>query len=132
MDALLAAAGLPVDGVGDNLQHFFVVDDPGGNLIGAAGLELFADVALLRSTVVTESARGLGHGAALVERVLFHARESGCREIYLLTLDADGYFQRFGFSPVSRDKAPGAIRSCREFTTLCPATAVLMRRTFAA
>lgn len=102
----------------------------GGAVLGVVGLELYGAAGLLRSTAVAESVRGKGIAAMLVGQAVSHAREKGCNALYLLTLDADRYFERLGFEIIGNDDAPGAIRNSREFTTLCPASAVLMRRKF--
>lgn len=128
IEGLLEASGLPAEGVADSLAHFFVYEDGGGTLLGAAGLELYGAAGLLRSTVVAESARRRGIAAALIERAVEHAQDNGCRCLYLLTLDAYRYFERFGFGTIGREDAPAVIRGSAEFTTLCPASAVLMRR----
>lgn len=128
IEGLLESSGLPVDGVREGLEHFLVYVQ-GGALLGTVGLELYGSAGLLRSTTVAAFARRRGIAAALVERALAEARARGCRAVYLLTLDAEGYFQRFGFAVTGRDDAPKAIRRSQEFTTLCPASAVLMRKT---
>lgn len=124
---LLYAEGLPEDGVAEALENFFVFES-GGTVRGAAGVELYGAEGLLRSTAVAAGFRGRGIARALVDRVIAHAGGHGCHELYLLTENADGFFRRCGFAAVSRDEAPEAIRGSKEFTTLCPATAVLMRR----
>lgn len=128
IQGLLNASGLPVEGVGDNLGNFFVYENDSGALVGVVGLELYGNAGLLRSTAVAESARGDGIAAKLIRRALEHARAKGCGALYLLTLDAERYFERFGFEVVARDGAPAAISRSAEFTRLCPASAVLMQR----
>jgi hypothetical protein len=61
--ALLTDAGLPIDGVPEHFSSFFVVDD-GGKIVGAAGLELYGEHALLRSVVVSGTTKGDGRGDA--------------------------------------------------------------------
>jgi amino-acid N-acetyltransferase len=125
---LLLANRLPVEGVPDSLQHFLVAFD-GQKVVGAVGLEVFGDYALLRSAVVGESARGTGLGAQLVEGALAKARVLRLSGVYLLTTTAEKYFPRFGFSAVPRDTAPKEILASAEFNGACPATAVLMKLT---
>ena len=48
---LLRAAELPLDGVPAGLEHF-IVATRGGEVVGAIGLEVYGDAALLRSAVV--------------------------------------------------------------------------------
>ena len=124
---LLEASKLPVEGVPDSLENFLVALD-GDRVIGAIGLEIFGGSALLRSAVVDETARGSGLGAQLVEGALAKARVLRLKDIYLLTTTAEKYFPRFGFKAVSRESAPVEMRKSVEFTTACPASAILMKR----
>lgn len=123
---LLVANKLPMDGVPESLQNFLVAFD-GQKVIGAIGLEIFGDAALLRSAVVDESARGSGLGAQLVEGALAKARVLRMKDVYLLTTTAEKYFPRFGFAEVPRESAPAAMQQSAEFTGACPASAVLMK-----
>ncbi len=123
----LLAAGLPVDGVEANLEAFFICER-GGRFGGAAGLEVYGRDGLLRSVVVEPGFRRHGVGRQLCETVIAHAGSKGCLDVYLLTLDAAAYFERLGFRVVERDHAPPGIRASEEFSSLCPDTAVLMRR----
>lgn len=127
IESLLQSSGLPVEGVRQGLDYFLVYVERGA-LLGVVGLELYGVDGLLRSTAVSASARRRGIAAALIRRALALARERRCRAVYLLTLDAESYFERFGFAVTGRDDAPSAIRTSPEFTTLCPASAVLMRK----
>ena len=123
---LLVANKLPVEGVPAGLQNFLVAFD-GQKVIGAIGLEVFDDSALLRSAVVEESARGTGLGAQLVEGALSKARVLRVRDVYLLTTTAEKYFPRFGFEAVPREVAPAPMLSSAELSGACPASAVLMK-----
>lgn len=126
----LRAAGLPVEGLDAQLNGFFICET-GGAFHGAAGLEVHGEDGLLRSVVVAPDKQHRGIGRRLCERVMDHARGQGCRAVYLLTLDAAGYFERLGFETIGRDQAPEGIRASREFSVLCPGSAVLMRRKIA-
>lgn len=127
VEALLLAEGLPLDGVADHFESYFVLED-GGRIVGAAGLELYGSAALLRSVVVATHAKRAGLGSLLTERALEEARARGAENVYLLTTTAEDFFPRFGFEPVARDDVPIAVRSSREFQGACPASAVVMRR----
>lgn len=128
IETLLRESGLPTAGVGENLAHFFVYQGDGGIVLGAAGVELYGNAGLLRSVAVAASVRRRGIAAALIGRIVSRARSEGCDALYLLTLDAEGYFERFGFTVIDRDQAPAAIRGSAEFAALCPASAALMRK----
>ena len=66
VEGLLAAAGLPVAGVEDQLEDGFVVLERDGAMVGVAGLEVYGAYGLLRSVAVAESLRGTGLGDAVV------------------------------------------------------------------
>ena len=107
------------------LEHFLVCRDQIG-IAGVVGLERYGEVALLRSLVVTEKYLGRGLGKRLVAAAERLAAEAGVRSIYLLTTTAEAFFEYLGYKRISRDEAPAAIRSTREFSSLCPTSAVVM------
>ena len=125
MVALLAAEGLPEAGVAEGIMHFQVLDD-GRRVIATAGIESHGSSALLRSVVVAPAHRGQGLARRLTERMVQHARGLGHDSLCLLTMDADQYFSALGFTRVSRDQAPDAIRRCQQYREQCPDSAVLM------
>lgn len=127
VEALLVENNLPVLGVADDFGDFIVAEHE-GRIIGVTGLERCGDDGLLRSAVVASDWRGKGVGAALVERVIETAEDSGVRGLYLLTTTAERYFPAFGFTAVPRESVPAGIRGTSEFTTACPASAVVMAR----
>jgi amino-acid N-acetyltransferase len=127
VEALLAAAGLPTDGVAEHFASFFVVDH-GSKIGGVAGVELYGEHALLRSVAVANDMKGEGVGALLTRRVLDEAKARGASAIYLLTTTAERYFPRFGFQNIAREEVPESVRASREFQGACPASAIAMRR----
>ena len=127
---LLRALELPTDGVNDWLEHFWVGDHE-GMVVGAAGMERYGDAGLLRSVAVAPEWRGSGIGRALVNRVLDEAGATGVQDVYLLTTTAEHYFPRLGFACVDRECVPTAVRGSVEFTTACPGSAVVMRKSAA-
>lgn len=127
VEDLLCACGLPLEGVSGALPDYFVCED-GPTLLGVAGLEILGEDALLRSVAVRSASRRRGVAANLIAACEAHAMRRGCVRLYLLTLDAAGYFARLGFEAVPRTHAPEAISATAEFSRLCPGSAVLMRR----
>jgi amino-acid N-acetyltransferase len=123
--ALLEAASLPTVELGRWLERF-VVAERGGELVGAAGLEVHGADGLLRSVVVSEAERGGGVGGALTAGVLAEARAAGLRRVYLLTTTAEGYFPRLGFRRITREEASSDVRESVEFREACPASAAVM------
>ncbi len=107
------------------MKDFFYCG-PAAAPVGLVGVEMCGDCALLRSLVVTESARSTGLGRALVARAEEHARSSGALSLYLLTTTAESFFHHLGYLTAPRDSAPLTIRNSREFADLCPATSAFM------
>jgi amino-acid N-acetyltransferase len=124
---LLQAAELPTAGLQPALSDFLVAEDH-GSIVGAIGLEVYGDRALLRSAVVDPGRRNSGLGTDLVEGLLERARVRGVREIFLLTTTAERYFPRFGFRPIARSEVALAVRASEEFRGACPDSAVAMHR----
>ena len=128
IEALLMESGLPIDDLGaDNLDGFLVAED-GVKLVGLIGLQLYGTIGLLRSLVVARDARKLGLGGKLIGALQSAAEAAGVTELWLLTIDADSFFERHGFEKMARDAAPASIQQTEEFSDLCPGTAFLMRK----
>lgn len=130
---LLDDAGLPVADLGPNrLEHFLIAERSGagqGEALGTIGLQRFDGVGLLRSLVVSETDRSAGLGQRLVAALEASACSIGIRDLWLLTIDAERYFERLGYKMMSRDSAPDSIRGTQEFSALCPDGAYLMKKT---
>ena len=131
VEALLTAAGLPLDGARDALVACGVVAHDGGSVVGAAAVERFGSAGLLRSVVVAADHRGTGLGRAVVAAAEAAARADGVTELYLLTETAAGWFPRLGYEVIDRSVAAEAVGGSIEFTTVCKDTGVPMRRSFA-
>jgi len=126
--ALLEAHQLPVAGLSDHLQTMLVAKLH-GTLVGSAGLEMYADGALLRSVAITADHQGQHLGRDLTSAAIDLARTLGASAIYLLTTTAERYFPKFGFEPIQRSEVPASVQISVEFTSACPASAVVMRKT---
>jgi amino-acid N-acetyltransferase len=123
---LLVESGLPTaDITATHLQHFFACGS-GANIEGLVGLELYGEVALLRSLAVASEQRGSGLGSRLVEHAERHARARGVKSLYLLTMTAEAFFLRHGYARLPREKAPEAIRNTKEFGGICPLSSAFM------
>jgi amino-acid N-acetyltransferase len=127
VEALLSAAGLPLEGAAEALANG-VVARAGSRIVGAAAVERYGQAGLLRSVVVAPELRGTGIGRGLVEAAERQAREAGIRELYLLTETAVDWFPRLGYEVVPREAAAAAVGESVEFTTVCRDTGVPMRR----
>ena len=120
--------GLPTVGVESCYANFVIATDEKGTLLGVAGLEIYSQMALLRSVAVEKNSRRKGHGRALVEAVLGNAKRSGVHTIYLLTETASDYFKHLGFDLVDRKDIDEVVMASLEFTE-CRNTALVMRKT---
>jgi amino-acid N-acetyltransferase len=125
VEALLRAAGLPIEGVAEHIQSFFAALTAGA-LVGVVGMEYYGDVALLRSATVVDSARGRGIGSLLTAHALHAAEQRGVARVYLLTETAERFFQRHGFRSIPRSEAAPELSASAEFRGCCPETAVCM------
>jgi amino-acid N-acetyltransferase len=118
----LNEAGLPTDDLNAAPFRYFCRDG-----VAWGGISR-GDDALLRSVVVQPSARGDGHGTAIVEALAAQARADTTRRLWLLTTDSAPFFARLGWRQVDRTEAPTPIAGSRQFSGLCPASATLMMR----
>ncbi len=125
---LIDGSKLPSAGLEQHVGSTLVARD-GDRIVGTAALELYGGSALLRSVAVAGELRGPGVGQALTNAALDLAKRRGVHTVYLLTETAAQFFPKFGFRPVPRtDVDPGVLEST-EFTTACPASALVMART---
>ena len=125
---LLLGSDLPVDDLGpDRLDGFLIAEDD-NVVVGLIGLQVLGTVGLLRSLVVEKNVRSAGLGGQLVGALESAAEAAGIVELWLLTIDAERFFERHNFEIVVRTAAPDEIRESDEFSSLCPDTATLMRK----
>ena len=123
---LLEANGLPTADLGSHVTLLGLRDRQG--LEGVVGLESLGDLGLLRSLAVRGDRRRSGLGSQLVLAVERLARAAGVGQLFLLTTTAEAFFSHRGYERIGRDQAPEAIRGTSEFRSVCPRSAVLMRR----
>jgi len=127
--ALLARANLPVADLSAASLDRFLVAAVEQSVAGLIGLERYESIGLLRSLVVDSEFRGRGLGRLLVKELEAQANDQGIRQVWLLTIDADAWFQHLGYEVRPRDQAPVVIAQTAEFVNLCPGDAVLMQKT---
>jgi len=125
---LLAANGLPTEDLNPQSHPEFLVIRRDGRLAGVVGLERFANAGLLRSLAVRPGHRRHGYGIALTEAVERRAAQAGLATLFLLTQTAEEFFRHRGYRAIERSEAPSDIRSNAQFRSLCPASAVCMKR----
>lgn len=124
---LLTRCRLPTDDLATSHPEF-VVACQGARIIGIGALERFGSTALLRSLAVESGRRGAGIGGLIVEELERRARQTGVIELVLLTETAREFFAHRGYEVIDRGLAPESIRSTAEFHSLCPVSAVCMRK----
>ena len=110
-----------------NLATFFVAEAD-GRLMGVIGFEIAGADGLLRSLAVRPEWRGKMLGRHLVARCEAAAHLVGVETIYLLTTTAEAFFSGRDYEEVARDVVPAAIAGHVQFKSLCPASAVCMRK----
>lgn len=128
IDELLASAKLPMLDRAVFQPGDFRIAEDGALAIAAVGIERYESDGLLRSLVVAPQARGQGVGESLVSEIENHAYVTGLNSLCLLTTTADTFFRRFGYEFIQRIDMPAAVQRSSEFSTLCPASAVCMRK----
>jgi amino-acid N-acetyltransferase len=124
---LLKQNHLPPDGLRDHIATTLVARR-GGQIVGSAALEVYADGALLRSVAVASDARGKGLGQQLTQAAIGLAQALNLEAVYLLTTTAEEYFPKFGFERIGRADVPASVQASVEFRSACPATAAVMRK----
>ena len=84
----------------ENSVCFSVIDIANDNrqLAFARVVTDLTTYAYLTDVIVAEDARGRGLGSWMVETIVEHPDFQGLRRIALLTRDAQGLYERFGFS----------------------------------
>lgn len=126
LQQLLRQSGLPdEDCAAPTARYFGIFEDD--RLIAAGGLQAAEADALLRSVVVDPAYRSRGFGRRISAHLLAHAGSRGFRAVYLLTETASDYFAQLGFDRVERNSVPAAIAATRQFSALCPDSAVCMK-----
>ncbi len=128
LEQLLSVCELPVSDVAPSDSMLFFGCRHRSKLVGLVGLEVYKPVALLRSLAVAPQYRNSRLGKKLVTFAEEHAASLGVQWLYLLTTNADGYFLKLGYSPVSRENAPLPIKNTAQFSGLCPASSKFMSK----
>jgi amino-acid N-acetyltransferase len=125
---LLSSAESPIEDLQPGMLEHFLIAESAGAIVGLIGLQIYETIGLLRSLVVTASARRSGLGGKLIGALESAALAAGITELWLLTIDAEKFFERQGFEVVPREVVPDSIRRSEEFAELCPDSAYLMMK----
>ncbi|HEX6333036.1 MAG TPA: arsenic resistance N-acetyltransferase ArsN2 [Flavisolibacter sp.] len=124
---LLQHNSLPADDISEKTRFFTLATEDG--LSGMIGWEIHGNHALLRSLAVPASARGKGYGSLLVAHLEAHICSLNVTELYLLTTTAEAFFTGRNYQVISRSDVPEIMLEASEFTTACPASAIVMKKT---
>lgn len=131
VSALLKQADLLTDDLPTDLGTFTLAYAADERLAGVAGLEILGENGLLRSVAVSPDFRSQYIGNQLVGLTVNLAESKTIKTIYLITTTADRYFERLGFVRVDRASVPDTIAQTRQFSDLCPASAIVMQKKLA-
>jgi arsenate reductase (thioredoxin) len=124
---LLADNKLPIDDItGDNIDLLIAKDKH--IIIAVIGLEKYGEYGLLRSMATHISYRNQGIAEKLMNELFSLAAKKGIQEMYLLTETAEQYFEKRGFIKTKREDVPDHIRESSEFSSVCPASAAVMKK----
>jgi amino-acid N-acetyltransferase len=126
IEQLLRLSGLPYE---DCSEHFdnFLIAEVSGRIVATGAFELYGEVSLLRSIAVLNEYKGQNIGSAIYSELKAKALSLGVREIYLLTETAELYFRARNFSEIDRTSVPVVIKQTKQFSSLCPTSATVMR-----
>lgn len=105
-----------------HLRDFFVAEED-GTIYGCVALSItWADLAEVRSLVVSKDCRGRGIGRKLVDAALSEAVTLGIYSIFTLT-EVPGFFEKMGFKRAQMDTLNQKIwadcLNCPRFPELC-------------
>lgn len=125
--SLLEESELPIADL-DEAKPLFVLVSDNTEVVGTGGLEIFGQDALIRSISIKKGMQGRGLGKKLVNELEKIAFSKGTRTLYLLTTTAKDFFQKEGYRVIQRSEAPKALQESSEFSSVCPSTATLMKK----
>ncbi len=125
--ALLTLASLPVNDIGKDVELFTL--ETNEQIIATAGLETNGRIGLLRSVSVLDSQKEKGFGLLIVRNLEKYAKNQGIKELYLLTTTAKDFFEKkLNYKVIERTDAPTEIQSSQQFASVCPSSAVVMKK----
>jgi amino-acid N-acetyltransferase len=123
---LLEQNGLPSSDIDANKILYALLQNDA--IVGTGGVEYFGEHALIRSVSVTKNQRGNGLGSFITRELEENCKERGIYSVYLLTMTAKDFFSGEGYSVVDRDQVPQSIKNTSEFSSICPTSAVVMKK----
>ena len=124
--ALLKLVDLPVEGVKEHFQDFFIMRSD-KLVVGCVGIEIYENTGLLRSLAIHPSFQGKGLGQQMVRKIEEYSVEKRLDPIYLLTDSAEKFFLNLNFRIIPREETDSKVKESVEFTTLCPSSPVMRK-----
>jgi hypothetical protein len=94
------------------------------------GLEVYGEFGFVRSLAVKAVFRNQAIADGLYRECEKHARFLGMWDLYLLTIMAETFFAKRGWTRIDRGNAPEVNCRTEEFKSLCPASAICMKKNF--
>jgi len=125
IEGLLKDNNLPFSDCAEHIANFIIKEDE-NNIIGAGGIEVYGSNGLIRSIVVAQNQRGKGIAKDIIKAIKEKSFDLGVTRIFLLTENANEYFDKHGFRAVKRTNVPESVMNTKQFKELCPASAVVM------
>ena len=96
-----------LDRVCETLRDFFICEQQ-GEIVACGALHFWSGLVEIRSLAVAETHQARGLGTAIVEACLQEARQLKAKTMFVLTYQP-GFFERFGFQRVNKDRFPHKI-----------------------
>jgi amino-acid N-acetyltransferase len=127
--ALLQENNLPVSDLDEGKKLFALLQND--EIMGTGGLEFFDNCALLRSVSVRKDLQGRGFGKFISQELEKISKQKGIDCLYLLTNTAKDFFSKEGYEVIGRGEVPESIKNSSEFSTVCPSSAIVMRKDLA-
>lgn len=124
---LLREYKLPYEDIDEHFTHFILAKKE-EKIVGAIGLEIYGNIGLLRSFVVDKVLRNKKIGDTLILSLFNYSFEQGIKTLYLLTTTAEKYFLKYKFQVENKDNLAKLIKQTKEFSCICPCSAVAMRK----
>ena len=125
IEALLRANNLPVSDLNNGITFF--VEKTNDTVIATGGIESAGKDAIIRSIAVQDAYKGKGLGSKITRQLLKYARETGMRDVHLLTTTAENYFPRYDFKKIERQSVPVDVKNSSQYKDVCPDSAVVMK-----
>ena len=123
---LLKKNNLPTEDITELTNLFIIAEN--NDVIATIGIEFYKQHALLRSLAVEEAYRKKGIAQELINYIEDYAQRNGAEDLVLLTTSAEKYFQKRFYETIDRNSVPEEIKNSAEFSSVCPSSAVVMKK----